>query len=218
MALEADDRPDLLRVVVTHEDELEASYADLQVTVRGSSLVTGNAALTKAREVAALVQALAGVGVPESSIRVEDIAVQVESGLLTKSSSATYTLKVRCSKLESLADVLGAITSQKNVQLGNIDWGYAEPDELRTRWLVDCATRATARARPIADALGVKLLGVHQFGEPDVEVARAGYELRPPALGMARARMTAADLGLSVSHSKKVVVRVLVEFRIAPYS
>jgi hypothetical protein len=80
MALNADSRPDLLRVVITHEDELAASHADLQVKVRGSSLVTGNAALTKAREVAALVQALAGVGVPEASIRVEDIAVQVESG------------------------------------------------------------------------------------------------------------------------------------------
>lgn len=219
MTHDADVRPDLLRVVVTHEDELAASYADLRVTVRGSSLVTGNAALSKAREVAVLVQALAVVGVPETSIRVEDIAVQVESGLLTKSSSATYILKIRCAKLDSLADVLGAITSQKNVQLGNIEWGYAEPDDLRTRWLVDCATRATERARRIADALGVKLLGVHQFGEPDVEVAATrDYESRSPGLGMMRARMTAADLGLSVSHSKKVAVRVRVEFRIAPYA
>jgi hypothetical protein len=55
--------PDLLRVAITHEDELEASHADLLVTVRGSSLVTGSAALTKAREVAALV----AVGVPSST-------------------------------------------------------------------------------------------------------------------------------------------------------
>jgi hypothetical protein len=78
---EASWRPDLLRVVITREDELEASHADLRVTVRGSSLVTGSAALTKAREVAALVSTLGGIGVPEASIRVEDVAVQVESGL-----------------------------------------------------------------------------------------------------------------------------------------
>ncbi len=170
---EASGRPDLLRVVITREDELEASHADLRVTVRGSSLVTGSAALTKAREVAALVSALGGIGVPEGSIRVEDVAVQVESGLLTKSSSATYTLKIRCAKLESLADVLGVITSQKNVQLGHIDWGYPESDDLRTRALVDCATRATERARRIADALGVKLLGVHRFGEPELQAGVA---------------------------------------------
>jgi uncharacterized protein YggE len=210
--------PDLLQVVVTHEDELAATHADLRVTVRGSSLVTGDAALKKAREVAAMVQALAAVGIAEDAIRVEDISVQVESGLLTKSSSATYTLKVRCTKLDSLADVLGAVTAQKNAEIGHIDWGYAEPDELRTRWLVDCAARATERARQIAAALGVRLLGVHTFGEPDVQAASpTEYAPRGMLGGTARARMGAADLGLSVAHNKKIVVRVVAAFRIGGY-
>jgi len=217
MAFEVERRPDLIQVVITHEDEVEASWADLFVTVKGSSLVTGSAALTKAREVAALVAALGGVGVPEADVRVEDVAAHVESGLLVKSSSATYTLKVRCAKLDALADVLGAITSQKNVRFDRIAWGYPESDELGTRWRVDCATRATARARQIADALGVKLLGVHRFVEPDLQVAAS--EAEPGfAFGPARNRaMGSPDLGLSVTHSRKVTVRVLVEFRVAPY-
>lgn len=215
MALE--ERPDSIIVSVVHEDELAATYADLRVTVKGSSFFTGGAARTKAREVASLVQGLGAVGVPEAAIHVEDVAVQVESGKLTKSSSATYTLRVRCEQLEALGDVLGAITAQKNAQIGNVDWGYSEPDALRTRWLVDCAARATARAREIAAALGVQLLGVHRFLEPEVEAIA-----RPFAAGgvpsLARARMTSADLGLSVANSKKIVVRVVAEFRVGGYA
>jgi uncharacterized protein YggE len=214
---ERETRPDLITVQITHESELEASHVDLFVTVKGSSLVTGSAALTKAREVAALVSALGTVGVKQAAIRVEDIAAQVESGLLTKSSSATYSLKIRCAKLDTLADVLGAITSQKNVQLGHLEWGYPESDELRTRALVDCAARATERARHIAAALGVKLLGVHRFQESELasEPPRGG-RIQPSMMAAGRSRaMDATDLGLSVAHSKKVVIRVLTEFRVA---
>ena len=211
-------RPDVVEVVITHATELEASYADLLVAVKGSSFVTGNAALTKAREVAALVAALAGAGIPQADVRVEDISVQIESGLLTKSSSASYTLKVRCAKLDTLADVLGAITSQKSVQLHRIDWGYPDSDELWTGWYVDCATRATARAKQIAAALGVKVLGVNRFAVPEVTAARAASGDSPaPGMGMMRARMSSADLGLAVSHTKRVEVKVAVEFRVGPY-
>ncbi len=103
------------------------------------------------------------------------------------------------------------------MHLGHIDWGYSESDDTRTRWLVQCATRATARARQIAEALGVRVLGVHHFGEPDFQVAASHLEsLGAPVPGMSRARMSAEDLGLTVAHSKKVVVRALVEFRIGP--
>ena len=219
---DAHDR-DLIQVVMTHETEIEADHADLYVTVQGSSLVTGAAALGKAREVAQLVAGLATVGVNEADIGVESISALVESGLILKTSSATYTLKVRCTKLESLADLLGVITSQKNADLGRIEWGYPDSDGIRTAWLVDCATRATVRAKALADALGVKLLGVHRFAEPEATVtpvAFGGYE--PPRAGAPvaamRSRMSSADLGLSVTHKKKVVVRAVVDFRVGPFT
>src|SRR6185437_2133667 len=97
------------------------------------------------------------------------------SGLLTKSSSATYTLRVRCNKLDTLADVLGAITSQKTVELQNLEWGYPDDEALRTGWLVKCAQRANERAKQLSEALGVKLLGVHRFGEPEANAHAQMY-------------------------------------------
>lgn len=213
-------RPDVIEVVVTHEEELAASHAFLQVSVRGASLVTGDAALSKAREVATLVSALEAVGVPQKDIRIEDIRAEVTSGLLTKSSSATYGLNVRCDRLEGLADVLGAITSQKNATLGFIEWGYPEDAERRTGWLVACAQTANARAKALAEALGVKLLGVHRFSEPQAR-AEFGGDMRsvPGSYGGSGLRKTRAlgaeDLGLAVTHMKKIEVRVEVQYRVS---
>jgi len=44
--------PDVLTIGVEHQEDLSADRAELLLTVQGSSLVTGRAALTKAREVA----------------------------------------------------------------------------------------------------------------------------------------------------------------------
>ncbi|MBS2027800.1 MAG: SIMPL domain-containing protein [Deltaproteobacteria bacterium] len=221
----SESRPDVIQVEVRLEEEVEASHAFLHVTVKGSSLVTGNAALTKAREVAALVQALEGVGVSQKEIRVENIYAEVSSGLLTKSSSATYTLRVRCNKLDTLADVLGAITSQKTVELESLEWGYPDDDALKTAWLVKCAERANERAKQLAEALGVKLLGVHRFGEPELSSHAQMYRGAPGAVGGSydgsapmRRKMGAADLGLAIAHAKKVDVRAVVEYRVSAFS
>jgi len=215
---------DVIQVLVSVEEELEAAYADLRVSVKGSSLVTGNAALNKAREVAQLVSSLSAVGITQAEIHVENIYAEVSSGLLTKSSSATYMLKVRCSKLENLADVLGAITGAKAVELGSVEWGYPEDEAQRSAWFAACARKANERAKAIAEALGVKILGVHRFSDPELATARtwgppgggADYETLgapPPAR---RRSMGSADLGLAIAHTKKVEVRALVEYRVSP--
>jgi hypothetical protein len=110
-----------------------------------------------------------------------------------------------------------APSARRRTRCSDIDWGYTEADEVRTRWLVSCATRATERARPIAEALGVRLLGVHRFGEPEVQPQVAYDVPRGVMAGAPRGRMTSEDFGLSVAHSQKVVVRVVAEFRISGY-
>jgi uncharacterized protein YggE len=51
-------RPDVLVISTRHEEDVAADHAYLLVTVEGSSLVTGRAALKKAKEVSALVEEL----------------------------------------------------------------------------------------------------------------------------------------------------------------
>jgi uncharacterized protein YggE len=211
---------DLLHVVVDHEEEVAATHADLFVSVKGSSTITGAAALTQAREVAALVAAVKAVGVAEADIQVRSARVEVASGLITKSSSATYGLKLRLRKLEAFGDVLGAITSQRNAQVQQVEWGYLEDDARRDGWLVRCAEKASARARLLAAAMGVEVLGVHAFYEGTVP-PQEGPELHSGYAGQSRSvksyasgSMSSEELGLQVTHTRKVGVQVTVQFRI----
>jgi hypothetical protein len=67
-------KPDTIKVSAFHKEEIFASHANLYVTVKGSSVISGNEALKKAREVSQLVEALTRFGlVPRRSIYRESI-------------------------------------------------------------------------------------------------------------------------------------------------
>ena len=69
---------------------------DLHVTVKGSSVVSGDAALKKAKEVNQLVEALISLGVKEDAVKLQGVNIETSSGVLVKSSSASYRLRIRC--------------------------------------------------------------------------------------------------------------------------
>src|SRR4030067_2080821 len=108
---------DTIKISASHREEIFASHADLFVTVRGSSVVSGNEAMKKAKEVSALVEALTRFGLPAENIHLQGVYAETSSGVLLKSSSATYRLKIRCEKLEQIAELLDIVTSQKNATL-----------------------------------------------------------------------------------------------------
>ena len=83
-------RETTISVTATRRQEVAADKAELQVTIKGSSLVTGSAALKKAKEVNELVTALLAVGVKEDELSLRGIQVQSSSGVLARTSSASY--------------------------------------------------------------------------------------------------------------------------------
>ncbi len=211
--------PDVIVVDASHEEELPADKADLHVSIEGTSLVTGRAALQKAREVSALVRAVVAEGVAEADIQLEGVQAQVTSGLLGKSSTAIYRLRIRARDLDRLAEVLGAITAQRNATLERIAWGYPDTTAAKVAWLVQAIGLARQKADAAATALGVELLGVHRL----TEVALDEEERRPQPFGgsgLARSKsaMTSADLGLEVSHAKRAGVRVSIAFRVGGFA
>lgn len=216
---------DLIAVEVARREEIAADRADLFVTIEGSSLVTGGQALQKSREVAQLVQALGDVGISQDRIELQGVTAQVAGGPLLKSSQATYCLRIRCRDLERLADVLGAVMSQKTITLQRVEWGYPDDEALKDAWLEDCARRAHARAARIAVGLGVRLTGIHSFTETladqDALYRLPGMQAAPQAMlprpRRAETRVAEETLGLDVSHLKTVELRVKVEYRVSGY-
>jgi len=207
--------------VATHDADVEATGAELHVSIQGTSLVTGSAALKKAREVAQLVTDLATVGVAETDVRLQGVQANVSTHLLGKTSAAVYALKIHVGSLERVGDVVGVIAAQKNTTLSEIEWQYPPQPPLRAAWLAACVREANERARVAAEALGVKVVGVHRLSEElhDPEAGPRGPAMLAETSGFAaRARMTRDDLGMDVSHTKRVTLKATIEYRIGGYA
>jgi uncharacterized protein YggE len=207
---------DLIIVTAKHEEDVSAERAELVVTVEGSSLVTGRAALTKAKEVSKLVEELQRAGVNDSDIGLEGVHAQVSSGILGKSSSATYRLRVRCANLELLPDVLGAVTAAKNARLDEIVWRYPESAEQQAKWLQACVAQTNIKATAAATALGARITGVHRLVEQRLEAPVPVPETLGAAVEAfaARPRAASIQMGFDLTHQKRAGLRVSVEYRV----
>lgn len=209
-------------VEVSAEHELEADRVDALVDVKASAFFTGTAALTNAKEVAALVRRLEELGVPRTAISLDAVQAELSEGLLSRSSSATYSLRIHLRDLERLGDVLGAFTGLKQATLRELRWGYGREAEAKEEWMQQLAQVAVRKVRRVAEGLGVRLAGLHRFTEKVTEFQGAGfrgsYEPVPPAgSSMARASY-GGGMGFTVAHRKKVRVEASAEFRTTPAS
>lgn len=210
-----------IKVTETRRYEVPADRADLHVTIEGTSLVTGDQALHKAREVAQLVHALTEYGLPADAVFLQGVYADKFTGVLGKASQARYRLRVRCADLTTLGDLLGIVTAQKSATLNSIEWGYPYGDTQRDEWLVECVARANAKAARIAEALGVRVLGVHAFSEEyaDEETRRLGGSRRARddegAFMRRSMNLAGKDLGMEVSHVQDVEVSVEVEYLVS---
>jgi uncharacterized protein YggE len=211
-------KPDTIKVSANHREEISATHTDLHVTVKGSSLVGGDAAMKKAKEVSQLVEALVNLGVKEDAVKLQGVNIETSSGVLVKSSSATYRLKIRCEKLDQFAEILDAISSQKNASLNRVEWKYNE-DAARESGLNLAIEKAKRKAEKITARLGVKLLGVYDFIENtyDEEAPRmfeAQAMVKTRALG---AVAPEPSLGMDIQHSKTINVNVEIWYRVSAF-
>ena len=210
-------KPDTIKISASHHEEILATYADLFVTVKGSSVVSGNEAMKKAKEVSQLVDELIRFGISAENIHLQGVHVETSSGALLKSSSASYRLRVRCDVLSQVADLLDIITSQKNAALERIAWKYPE-EEARERGLESALVKAKSKADKVAAALGVKLLGIYDFLENSFD-EETPVMFQPQAM-MMKSRAPAAEpsLGMDVQHGKTIHVNVEVWYRVSGFA
>ena len=213
-----DTKPDTIKIFTSQREEIQATFADLFVTVKGSSLVSGNAALKKAKEVSQLVDELTHFGLSAEAIHLQSVYAETSSGALLRSSSATYRLRIRCEKLDQFADLLGIVASQKNATFERVDWKY--PDEAAKEQALEKAIqKAEAKARKVAASIGVKLLGIYAFNENVLDQETLAPQRMSAAQATPRAMGIVAqpDLGMDIQHSKTVEVRVEIEYRISGF-
>lgn len=213
-----DTKPDTIKVSAFHKEEIFASHANLYVSVKGSSLVSGNEAMKKAREVSQLVEALTRFGLTPDAIHLQGVRIETASGTLLKSSSAIYHLKAKTDKLDQLNGLLDIIAEQKNASLDRIEWRYPE-DEAREHGLESAIAKGKAKAEKVAAAMGVKLLGVYDFMENTYDEERPPMPYQAMEMSM-KSRAAMADqpsLDMEVQHSKTIHVNVDIWYRVSSF-
>ena len=211
-------KPDTIKISTSQREEIFANRADLFVTVKGSSVVSGDQALKKAKEVSQLVEALTSYGLRPEALHLQGVHIETASGMLLKSSSATYRLKIECEKLDQLADVLDIIASQKNAALERIEWKY--PEEIaRERSLAAALEKAKLKADQVGKSLGVKLLGVYDFIENMYDEERPYQQFAAQAAPMKARGAVAAEpsLSMNIQHSKTIIVSVDIWYRVSAF-
>jgi uncharacterized protein YggE len=208
--------PPTIDVAEEFSGEVPASGAKLHVSIHGSRLFTGNAAFTEAAEVRKLVDALAGTGIGTKDVELANVHVDVNKGVFTTSSSATYSVRIKCSDPARLPSILDAVAQQKHCLLQTIEWSFDGVTTLRAEWLAICAERAKAKAAAIAAAVGLQLAGVERISEDTPE--RIDQERVAPGTTMLRSRSSAtvaSELGgLELAPSRPMTVRLRASFRV----
>src|SRR5574339_634550 len=207
-------KPDTIKVTAFHREEIFASHANLYVTVRGSSVVSGDEAMKKAREVSQLVEALTGFGLGSEAIQLLGVHIESAGGALLRSSSATYRLRVRLDNLDRLAELLDIVASQKYAALERIEWKYPE-DEARERGLEAAIEKGKAKAEKVAASMGINLLGVYDFMENTFDEERPPMPFQAMEMSM-KSRAPVPDqpsLNMDIQHSKNIHVNVDIWYR-----
>lgn len=209
-------KPDTIKISTTHKEEISATHADLHVTVKGSSLVSGSEAMKKAKEVNQLVEAVTSFGVKNDAVTLQGVHLETESGVLLKSSSAVYRLKIRCEDLNQFAGLLDVISSQKNATLERVEWKYNE-DDARNKMLKIAIDKAKTKAEQVAGSINVKLLGVYDFIENIYDEETPMFQ---PQAMMMKSRAASADapsLGMDIQHNKTIHVNVEIWYRVSSF-
>jgi uncharacterized protein YggE len=213
-------KPDTIKISASHKEEIFATHANLHVTVKGSSIVSGAEAMKKAKEVTLLIEALSRLGIKEEAFSLQGVHIEGASGVLLKSSSAAYRLKIRCNDLNQLAEMLDVISSQKNATLEQIEWKYSE-DEARERSLNAALEKAKTKPQQVAAALNVKLLGVYDFIENMYDEEPPARMFQPQMMKQAATRgggsVLDPSLGMDVQHSKTIHISVDIWYRVSEF-
>lgn len=211
-----DIKPDTIKVSALHREEIFASHANLYVTVKGSSVVSGNEAMKKAREVSQLVEALTSFGLRPEAVQLLGVHIEAASGALLKSSSAMYRLRIRVEKLDQLAELLDIVASQKNATLERIEWKYPE-EAARERGLEAAIAKGKAKAEKVAAAMGVKLLGVYDFSENAFDEEMPVPFQAQRVMMKSRAAAEEPSLDMDIQHSKTIQVTVEIWYRVSSF-
>jgi hypothetical protein len=155
--------PDRISVEENGEVEVKPLHATLEVVIEGESSVFGNEAFKKSKELASFISKLETIKYSPENISLENISIQTSSGKLLKSSMAKFTLLLNKIKLELIPNILGIISSQKNIEILEMEYFFGNLENEKINLYKDLCLAAKNQGEVIGEAFGVSLLSVYSM-------------------------------------------------------
>jgi uncharacterized protein YggE len=156
--------------------ELHATRALIEVAIEGKSRHRGDSAEMAARELEMLREAASAAGVNAEDVELIDVQMTNDQGLLLKSSSARYELRITCRDLARIGELLGRLADLDDLEMRALDWRFDEEAAVVDDLLEQAGREALARAQRLAAAVGESLAGLQSL---DYSVQRG--DLQPMA-------------------------------------
>ena len=203
----------ILRVEATEKLEISASTARLHVRVEGDAFLFGNAVLERSREVRELVARFKELGVAEADVNVQGVQAKLAQGVLARGSSAVFNLIVTVRDLSTIADLIGALSAGKRVELTRLEWTF-EADEAVQELSAKAVAKAQRKAQAMARAVGYELTGIRSCadssGLPETQTLYLAGGADMSTMRMKTA--PSADIGTEFKATQEVFSTVTVEF------
>ncbi len=202
-----------LRITVDHEVRIDAVAARVHVTIKAQSSLAATAAAKKVAEVRALVESLVSVGVAEDSIDVTGMRISTGQGKILASQEVRITLEIPATS-EQLPGVLGLLAARQGLTVDQVEWTYDE-FEASIPATAEAMRMARRKADAVAAAAGLRVVGITTASDswsmptPRVEMASFAADTRM------RVGAAPLDMGLTMSSSTTLSVRLTVDFTVA---
>ncbi|THF70192.1 DUF541 domain-containing protein [Deinococcus sp. Arct2-2] len=215
-ALEYREGMGVLRIQLKDHLDVTAISVKLHLEISGETLVMGNAATERVKEVRDVTQQLQAAGIPTSQIQVKGVEISTRTGLLTKSQKARFLLVVE-TEAALLPEVLSLLANQKQVDLTRLEWIF---DDFEASLLLgpQAMHKARRRAEVIAEAAGHRVVGVHHASDT-WEMPVSVINLQPDWMAQdvqraPRARASSLDAGVQYSSTHVLTVQLTVDFQL----
>ena len=206
----------ILRIQQKDHLDVTAVSARLHLEVAGETLVMGNAATERVREVREVNGQLQTLGVPAEQIQVRGVEISSRTGLLAKQQKARFLLMVEVEPA-LLPQVLGVLADQKQVELQRLEWVF-DDFEASLRLGPQAMRKARQRADGIAEAAGHRVVGVLNASDT-WEMPVSTVNLQPEWMGQevqraSRTRSGPLDAGVNYSSTHVLSVQLTVDFQL----
>ncbi len=208
--------PDRISLEISKKTEVSPLWAILEVTIEGEASFSGNESFRKAKEVATFVDALKQTDYDEAHVSLENVVIKTSTGVLTKSSSARFELKLDKIPLKQLSSVLSVVARQKNISINSVDYDFGALEKEKSELMEQACLAAKEEGLRVCSFYGVELLGIYSMAPswslPDMQ----SYEMTRSSFGKSR-RSEMEGLDIIENKKDELLLALRMEFRVGGF-